>query len=238
MAPTRSDVLQALRDTGFLSQEQLAAYFGITPDTLPSERWLLWYRGALWDARRFNKGSHRRHAELRAEVYCRLLPVAQSWTTHWTMDDAFRPDAVFTVEHQPGAIALEVDTGSESSDDWRDKLARYHSAPENCRMLVAAEGKSVRLANLARLLAQESPVPWLITPWNAIQVDMNWTWQEAANPVPTPPPASPPHRETRYVLDRRPIPAAEALAGLAQQRLHKRSVERVHGQDIIYLMRR
>lgn len=237
MAPTLPDVAQALKDTGFLSQEQLAAYFGITRDALPPERWFLWYRGALWDARRFNKGSHRRHAELRAEVYCRLWPAIQSWTTHWTVDDAFRPDALLTVEQRGGTIALEVDTGSESADDWRDKLARYHTAPESCRMLVAAEGKSVRLANLARLLAQESPVPWLVIPWNAIQADMDWPWHEAAVHVPAP--QGLPHgRQTRYVLDRCPIPAAEALEGLAQQRFLKRAVERVHGQDIVYLMRR
>ncbi len=236
--PTQFDVVQALKDTGFLSQEQLAAYFGATRDTLPQERWFLWYRGALWDARRFHKGSHRRHAELRAEVYCRLVPVLQSWTTQWSMDDPFRPDALLTLANQPGIIALEVDTGSESADEWRDKLARYHSAPENCRMLVAAQGQSVRLDNLARLLEHESPVSWLLMPWDGIREDMGWEWQEPAAPI-APIAARPAvDRVIRYVLGEMPISVSLALAGLAQQRFRQRGLERKHGQDIIYLVHR
>lgn len=226
-----SDWTTTLTMTGYLSQEQLERSYPKLPVPLSLEPWMLWYRDALWDKRRFRGGQQRAHWSLRTDTYLSLLPVLQWWHLE-PQDGLVRPDALLRIQGIEGPIALEVDTGKETRAQWQEKLHRYSAADPTWRILVVAQGGRVRLTRLTSWLAASSPRAWSVWPAASLTSVPAFHFQD---PIPMPPASKAVARRCQYVLDSESLSPDAAQRGLREGTLLIQHRERRHGVDIVFL---
>lgn len=227
------DLVSILHTTGCLSEEQLARYFGLDPARLTLESWMLWHDGMLWDSRQFQSNRHRHHWTLRTEAYWALSPQLHAWQNEPPGDWLLRPDAICRLQEPDITIALEVDTGRETADQWRDKLHRYESAPDDWHLLVVAHGKRLRLHRLAEWLADRSPQPWALVSEEALATVTALTWHTPHRP----PLETPRTSRTRayYLPDDQPLPPEAAEQLLASGHWVIGAIDRQHQEERCYL---
>jgi len=227
MTPDWQDTLTEL---GYLSVAQLAQWFGLTLSEIEPSSYIL-YQDALWLPDRFGQGRHRRHREATTEAFLALSPYIQSWQKS-AQKSAPIPDGVLTVPDDPHQYWVEIDTGSESARQWRDKLAQYQGISTTVRLLVIAVGGHTRLERLHRWLLKASPIAWMLLSSNDLGPP---PW-----PVHTPhrPPlvSNPPPREVVYEFQGHPVSSDEAEAGLASGRFRRGARQIHHLKDIIQLL--
>ncbi|NMP21035.1 replication-relaxation family protein [Sulfobacillus harzensis] len=223
-----NDWRNVLETTGYLSLEQLSHWYGLKPEHIMLEPWMLLYKNALWDARRFHGGRQIAHWALRTRIFYALAPHLTDWQAE-VPDNGVRPDALLQMAQRTELIALEVDTGKENQQQWREKLARYHSAPSDWHLWVVAQGGRLRLTRLRTWLGEWAPLAWALSPMTELTSPLALIFQppRAYNRMPS----TIRPRMRRYFLQQHELLPERAAWELSQGTLELAWIDRRHEAD-------
>lgn len=237
-------LLGTFRLLGALTTAQAAALWDFSPeapesalDSLVHQGVLLKWQGAYW----FPKAprQHTAHRLLNSEIFVRLsrCPELIAWDPPGPGGEGARADGFITwmTSHGPVKLAVEADRGTETHQQWKDKLAWYRALAERPPILVVTTGR-VRARRIAHLIQTEYGAEAVSTTLKALVGDLT-AWapradaKRAERHLPTPSVVA----EEVFHLAAGEVPSDQARAGLSAGRYRVLGRERSHGRIHVWL---
>lgn len=198
---------------------------------------LLKWQGAYW----FPKAprQHTAHRLLNSEIFVRLSRCAEllAWDPPGPQGEGARADGWLTwmTGAGPVQLAVEADRGTETHQQWKEKLAWYRALSGRPPILVVTTGR-VRARRIAHLIQTEYGGQAVSTTLKALVGDLK-AWVPTASGAPSHAyPSRPPTIVAQiFHLGDRVIPESEAVTGLNRGLYRILGRERSHGTQHVWL---